>query len=68
MKRSNYHFLSIKDPADVYYTKKKAEVELDIQYCFNMEKVWKSMKQSKIASETCNYIVLYQKTMPIFDS
>ncbi|HEA6119062.1 TPA: haptoglobin-binding heme uptake protein HarA [Staphylococcus aureus] len=35
-----YHFFSIKDPADVYYTKKKAEVELDI----NTASTWKKFE------------------------
>ncbi|HIA6878293.1 TPA: haptoglobin-binding heme uptake protein HarA [Staphylococcus aureus] len=35
-----YHFFSIKDPADVYYTKKKAEVELDI----NTVSTWKKFE------------------------
>ncbi|HDJ6931091.1 TPA: haptoglobin-binding heme uptake protein HarA [Staphylococcus aureus Sa_TPS3148] len=35
-----YHFFSIKDPADVYYTKKKAEVELDI----NTSSTWKKFE------------------------
>ncbi|WP_250543430.1 haptoglobin-binding heme uptake protein HarA, partial [Staphylococcus aureus] len=35
-----YHFFSIKDPADVYYTKKKAEVELDI----NPASTWKKFE------------------------
>ncbi|CCE59422.1 haptoglobin-binding heme uptake protein HarA [Staphylococcus argenteus] len=35
-----YHFFSIKNPADVYYTKKKAEVELDI----NTASTWKKFE------------------------
>ncbi|HDR2309482.1 TPA: haptoglobin-binding heme uptake protein HarA [Staphylococcus aureus] len=35
-----YHFFSIKDPANVYYTKKKAEVELDI----NTASTWKKFE------------------------
>ncbi|CDR25902.1 NEAT domain-containing protein [Staphylococcus schweitzeri] len=35
-----YHFFSIKDPADVYYTKKKAEVELDL----NTASTWKKFE------------------------
>ncbi|HDL0562452.1 TPA: haptoglobin-binding heme uptake protein HarA [Staphylococcus aureus] len=35
-----YHFFSIKDPADVYYTKKKAEVKLDI----NTASTWKKFE------------------------
>ncbi|MFS4793687.1 NEAT domain-containing protein [Staphylococcus aureus] len=35
-----YHFFSIKDPADVYYTKKKAEVELEI----NTASTWKKFE------------------------
>ncbi len=35
-----YHFFSIKDPADVYYTKKKAEVEVDI----NTASTWKKFE------------------------
>ncbi|HCY1243341.1 TPA: NEAT domain-containing protein [Staphylococcus aureus] len=35
-----YHFFSIKDPAYVYYTKKKAEVELDI----NTASTWKKFE------------------------
>lgn len=40
MKRNTITFFSIKDPADVYYTKKKAEVELDI----NTASTWKKFE------------------------
>ncbi len=40
MKRSTITFSASKDPADVYYTKKKAEVELDI----NTASTWKKFE------------------------
>ncbi|HDJ7788337.1 TPA: NEAT domain-containing protein [Staphylococcus aureus] len=39
-KTQYYHYFSIKNPADVYYTKKKAEVELDI----NTASTWKKFE------------------------
>ncbi|WP_410531053.1 NEAT domain-containing protein [Staphylococcus aureus] len=39
-KTKYYHYFSIKNPADVYYTKKKAEVELDI----NTASTWKKFE------------------------
>ncbi|HHP7502139.1 TPA: NEAT domain-containing protein [Staphylococcus aureus] len=39
-KTQYYHYFSIKNPADIYYTKKKAEVELDI----NTASTWKKFE------------------------
>lgn len=34
-----YHYFSIKNPADVYYTKTKANVELDLDTGINLEEI-----------------------------
>ena len=65
MKRSNYHLFSIKDPADVYYTKKKVEVELDINTASTWEEALKFMKTIENCQWDLYRIVLFQKTMPI---